>query len=138
MKDGDFLFYCDSGAHFISSITPLIDTSLATKQDIIVFNIDLHLSLPAKYNECLEKRWTKRDALKMLNCDTPKFTDSKQIYASFCLWRKTKFSLDFANELLELSQNEMLITDTPSRAENYPEFIEHRHDQSIHLADKSA
>jgi len=37
---GDYLFYCDSGSYFIKPITPLIDISLVTGQEIIPFEID--------------------------------------------------------------------------------------------------
>ena len=123
LNTGDFLFYCDAGAYFINPITPFIEASLTTGQDIICFSLFEHL----------ERIWTKRDAFILMNCDSPKYTDSKQILASYSLWKKTSITMDFIDELLDYSQDERLITDLENQCgyDNYPEFIEHRHDQSI-------
>lgn len=123
LESDDFLFYCDSGSYFIKPITPLIETSLVTGQEIIVFEL----------RGLLERVWTKRDAFILMDCDSPKFTNSSQRLASFSLWKKTSFTMDFINELLHYSQDERLITDLENQCgyPNYPEFREHRHDQSI-------
>ena len=119
---GDFLFYCDSGSLFIKPITPLIDISLDTGQEIIVFELSHR-----------ERVWTKRDAFVLMNCDSPKYSESKQRLASFSLWRKSRFTMDFINECLRYAQDERIITDLENQCgfPNYPEFKEHRHDQSI-------
>jgi hypothetical protein len=122
LNPGDFLFYCDAGAHFIKPITPLIDISLSSGQEIIVFEL--------KY---IEKAWTKRDAFILLDCDSPRYSDSRQRLASFSLWRKSGFTMDFIDEYLRYAQDERIITDLENQCgyPNYPEFNEHRHDQSI-------
>jgi len=119
---GDFLFYCDSGAYFIKPITPLIDISLDCGQDIIVFELS-HL----------EKIWTKRDAFILMDCDSPKYSESKQRLASYSLWKKSRFTMDLIHEFLCYSQDERIITDLENQCghPNYPEFDENRHDQSI-------
>ncbi len=123
MKTDDFLFYCDSGSYFIKPITPLIEISLTTGQEIIVFELR---GLP-------ERVWTKKDAFMLLDCESPKYTNSNQRLGGFSLWKKTNFTMDFINEFLHYSQDERLITNLENQCgnPNYPDFKEHRHDQSI-------
>lgn len=123
LNPGDFLFYCDSGSYFIRPIRPLIEISLSTGQEIIAFELTY----------MKEKIWTKRDAFILMDCDSPKYSESWQRLTSFSLWKKSKFTMDFIDELLSYSQDERIITDLENQCEcpNYPEFKEHRHDQSI-------
>ncbi len=122
LDDGDFLFYCDAGAHFIASIDPIIELCVSHQQEIIPFEF-----------EYIEKEWTKRDAFKLLDSDTPEYYDTPQRIGGFMLFRKSKYSIDFMSEILELAQDERLITDLKNQLgfPNYPGFIEHRHDQSL-------
>ena len=68
-----------------------------------------------------------------MDCDTPKYLDSNHRLGGFSLWKKSRFSMEFVDELLHLAQDERMITDVENRCgyPNYPEFREHRHDQSI-------
>jgi hypothetical protein len=81
----------------------------------------------------LEKRYTKRDAFVLLNCDEPEFTDTTHLEASFSLWKKSKSAIDFVEEYLHFCEDERILTDMPNTMglPNYPEFEDHRHDQSI-------
>ena len=123
IEQGDFLFYCDSGSYFINPIQPLIDIVEQCNQDVIPFELGY-----------VEKFWTKRDAFVLMNCDTPRYTDSKQRLAAFIFMRKSRCSTDFAGEWLHLAEDGRLITDLDNQLgqPNYPEFKEHRHDQSIY------
>lgn len=122
LKDGDFLFYCDSGSFFISDFIELIKTSISLEQDIIPFEL-IHL----------EKEWTKRDAFLLMGCDSPIYSETKQRLASFSLWRKSDLSMKFLNEWIRLSKDKRILTDIPNTLgkPNYINFKEHRHDQSI-------
>ena len=53
--------------------------------------------------------------------------------AGFQFVKKTDFSIEFYTEALKYAQNENIITDLPNICglPNYPEFEDHRHDQSI-------
>lgn len=118
----DFLFYCDAGSYFINPITPLINISLETGQDIITFELSQ-----------IERVYTKRDAFILMECENSKYTETKQRLASYNLWKKSKLSMDFINEWLRYAQDERIITDIENQCgfPNYPEFKEHRWDQSI-------
>ncbi len=123
IKDGDFIFYTDSGSYFINKIDHIIDLSKKYKQDIICFG---------SHSGLMEKKWTKRDAFILMNLDKKRYTITSQIGAGFILTRKSKFSIKFFNEYLKYSQDERIITDSCSKlGKNYRGFIENRHDQSI-------
>ena len=122
LKDGDYLFYADSVCYFINSIDYLIRAAEKYEQSVLLFQTGY-----------LEKRWTKRDAFVLLNCDEPEFTDTTHREASFSLWKKSKSAIDFVEEYLHFCEDERILTDMPNTMglPNYPEFEDHRHDQSI-------
>jgi len=122
LNHGDFLFYCDSDSYFKSAITSLINISRTSGQDLLIFELQAY-----------ERAWSKRDAFKLMECDSPKYTNSKQRLGGFSLWRKSEFTINFVNQYLSYAQDERLITDLENQCgdPNYPEFREHRHDQSI-------
>ncbi|MDX1948543.1 MAG: hypothetical protein SFU86_24365 [Pirellulaceae bacterium] len=122
LASGDFLFYCDSGAYFTAAIDPLVEVCLRDRQDVIPFD-----------NRLPEKTWTKRDAFVLLDCDRPEITDTTQRLASFTLIRKSPFSLAFVREWLIAAEDPRILTDLKNTQglPNYPQFIDHRHDQSI-------
>ena len=95
---------------------------LITGQEIIVFELPY-----------IERVWTKRDAFILMDCDNPKYSESKQRLNSFSLWKKSRYTIDFINEFLYYAQDERLITDLENQCgyPNYPGFKEHRYDQSI-------
>jgi hypothetical protein len=121
LNDGDFMFYCDSGAMIVSNISNLINVFYNKKQDIMPFNIA----------DQTEIKWTKRDLLKYLDVDYPEYINTPQINAAFQLIRKSELSIEFYRRYLNCAKIEKLITDYPSESVNHPDFIEHRHDQSI-------
>jgi hypothetical protein len=122
LNDGDWLFYCDSGAFFLTSIDPLIETCRVSDQDVLTFGITV-----------IEKEFTKRDAFLLLDADTPQFTDSVQRLGGFSLWRKSPAALELARDWLRFATDERALTDCPNRLglPNYEGFRQHRHDQSL-------
>jgi hypothetical protein len=118
----DILFYSDSAAHFIGRIDPVLDLCHQTRQDVIPFEL-----------QHTERCWTKRDAFLLTGTDSPEYVESRQRLASFSVWRKSTFALDFVRELLEFCEDERIITDADNTlgAPNYPGFRAHRHDQSV-------
>jgi len=122
LSNGDYLFYCDSGSFFLGPVQFLIDLSIRTGEDLLCFDLPF-----------IEKVWTKRDALVLLDCDQPRYFDSLQRTAAFSLWKKTESTVSVSEEWLDLAQDERLITDLPCQLDlaNREGFREHRHDQSI-------
>ena len=81
----------------------------------------------------LERKFTKRDAFILLGVDTPFYAETGQFNAAFQIYRKTTFTEYFLKEYLYYAQDKRIITDDSNEMgeENYPEFKDHRHDQSI-------
>ncbi|WP_372757940.1 hypothetical protein, partial [Mariniflexile sp.] len=121
VNEGDYLFSADSGTIFIKSIKPLINHLEKNKKNILCFRLLL-----------IEKQWTKRDAFILMNCDEPEYTDTPQITSTFVLVKKCKESIDFLNDWERFSADSRILSDDPSvLGEDYPEFIQNRHDQTI-------
>ena len=123
MNEGDLLFYSDSGAHFLCGIESLYD-KLNNSNKILLFTLeDFHT----------HKKWTKRDCFYYMGLDTEPYLSVNQILASFVVCIKTKSNIEFFEEWLKYAQDPRIITDSPNTCglANYPEFKDHRHDQSI-------
>ena len=80
-----------------------------------------------------EKKYTKRDAFILLGVDMPFYSDTSQYMAGIQVYRKSKFTEKFLEELLYYSQDKRIITDDPNTQgfPNYNNFVDNRHDQSI-------
>ena len=119
----DVLFYCDSGSFFTGSFNDyLFDLCREDEAGIILFK-----------DEHLQKRYTKRDCVVYMDCDTENYLNNPQLVGGFQLARKTDFSIGFYEEALKWAQDDRILTDKPNECgkDNYPEFDDHRHDQSI-------
>ena len=121
LNEGDILVYSDSGSYYTNSVRHLIHTMNAEKLDIMPFT----LTIP-------EYLYTKRDAFILMECDEPEYVNSFQRLASFQVIRKTDYSISFVKDWLNFACDARIITDAASTlGENYPGFIDNRHDQSI-------
>ena len=122
LREGDYLVYLDSGAFYIRDVRYLIRQMEKDSQDIMAFE------LPFK-----EKRYTKRDVFVAMGCDEAKYTDTNQRMATMIVFKKSGQSMQFVKEWLYYCQYEDIITDAPNHlgGDNYREFADHRHDQSI-------
>lgn len=118
MEEGDFLFYCDSGAIFINKVEYLIDSLEEIGQDIMPFELPL-----------IEKQWTQKETFRLMKCDEDYFMDSNQALATFILIRVSNFSRNFMKEYMSMCENEKILID--NKINEYDDFIAHRHDQSI-------
>jgi hypothetical protein len=78
-----------------------------------------------------ERQYTKRDVFKFMDCDNPKYTDTLQLASGVFFVKKNKLGIDLMNEWENLCNIEHLINEYPSYHENYPEYIAHRHNQSV-------
>jgi hypothetical protein len=124
MGDNDILMYSDSGISFIKNIDELIDIMDITEEKLLLFELeDIHPN----------KRWTKRDCFILMGLDEEEYLNQKQLLASYILMRKNDFVLKFVDEWLTYAKDYRIITDSPNECglPNYPEFMDHRHDQSI-------
>lgn len=124
MGESDWMMYTDSGMHFVRNPWEWI---LSEEEKIQEKGI-------ATFGECGKNRqFTKRDTFVLMGMDDPKYTDSNQRTASVFVCKKTPFSLAFVEEWLAYAKDPRILTDIPNTQglSNYPEFRDHRHDQSI-------
>jgi hypothetical protein len=125
LEENDILFYSDAGIEFIKSVDELIPIMDSTEQKILAFRLDdIHPN----------KRWTKRDCFVNLGLDEEKYANHTQILGSYIIMRKNNFVVSFVKEWLNYAEDYRNITDSPNECglPNYPEFVDHRHDQSIY------
>lgn len=124
MSSDDWLMYTDSGMYFVKNPWGHIldNESMMGDKGLMAFG------------KCgLNKQYTKRDAFLLMGLDQPKYTDSEQITASVVVCKNTPFATSFVKEWLTYAQDPRILTDLSNtqRLPNYPEFRDHRHDQSI-------
>ena len=117
IREGDYVFYCDSGAFFFSSVMPLIKSM--GDNDIWVSNIAF-----------IEEEWTKPEIFSQLGITDEGIKTSGQVQGGFFLARKSEKSCAFVREWLGLcSRPELIMPLEPG--EYHGECIENREDQSL-------
>jgi hypothetical protein len=122
MQDNEILLYADAGCEIMNNPEEM-------KQ--LLKNCDnnelLYSSTP-----CIERQWNKRDLLNYMDMDKPHFINTLQSQATFILIKKNVNTFNFIKEWYDIaSTNYHFIDDSSSILQNYDDFIEHRHDQSI-------
>lgn len=139
MNEGDILLYTDAGCHlnkngleklkYYFTLTNESDTGLLVFQEAIKSE-DESLEFS---NEHLEKKYTKGDIFEYFGVtNIPEISDTGMIAATAFFIKKQKNSVEIIEKWLQVFENNFnLVDDSPSNSENFPEFIENRHDQSI-------
>jgi hypothetical protein len=122
INHGDLLIYSDVGIEIIKEISPLIEICIA-QNGILLFGA----------HGKLNRIWTKRDCFIMMGCDSEKYYNSEQLSAGFQIYIKNDRSIQFLEEYLHFCRKKEIITDIQNTLglDNLPEFIDHRHDQSV-------
>jgi len=122
INDGDLLVYSDAGSVYKYTIDPLVELIKKDPNGVLSFEL----------TGLIEKEYTKMDTFNLMGLNNPKYTDSSQREGTYIWLIKNKFTVNLVKEYLEYSQNINIITDLPNiTGSNYPEFKDHRHDQSI-------
>lgn len=124
MGEDDWLMYTDSGMYFVRNpwewILPMEDK--IGDKGIVTFG-------------CCgkNKQFCKRDTFVLMGLDNSDYTDADMRMASVFVCKKTPFSVEFVKEWLRYCSDPRILTDLPNTQglSNYPEFKDHRHDQSI-------
>lgn len=121
--EGDYLIYTDAAILYLDTTYKIIN--FLKEQNAEMWAIQL--------SNCIEKKYTKRDAFILLGADSPFYTNTNMYMAGIQVYRKSKFTEKFLEELLYYSQDKRIITDDPNilGQKNYKEFRENRHDQSV-------
>lgn len=121
MSDGDILFYCDCGDIFHPGIVKLVENII--EDDCCLLPL----------GGFINKNWSKRDCFVYMNCDDESYWESLQLEAGIGFWKVCDQSKKIVDEWIEYSQDRRIISDDKNvcEKENFPEFNEHRRDQSI-------
>ena len=120
LNDGDYLFYCDSGAIFINKIDPLIEVLERDQQTIMTFELPL-----------IEIQWTNTRCLEEFGTVTDEDLWDNQRLGGYILIKKRPESISFFKEYYELCQKDEINTDQMNDYNRSIYFIDHRHDQSV-------
>jgi hypothetical protein len=128
MADGDILVYADSGC----TVNPGGLERFLQYDEMLDANpfglISFHLYA------CFDKEYCKRDLIDYMHTH-PDDLETTQIIGTVMLFKKTSYSMEFVNRWLEIATMDKyrFIRDVdPQRdPEPYPDFQDHRHDQSI-------
>lgn len=118
---GDIVMYSDAGTDVIGSLEPLF--KICEREGILLFQVHGNKN----------KYWTKRDCFISMGCDDARYFDSEQVQGGLQLYLCNTRSKKFVTEWLGYCRRDNLITDCPNilGEDNFPGFLEHRHDQSI-------
>jgi len=118
-RSGDLVFYSDSGTIFLRSITPIYRVMMARQEDVAGFELPL-----------IECQWTKRELLEAFGADREMMWSNQIMATSFAVI-KTERTVAFFEKFLDYACNEFLLMDERNIDRQFPEFLGHRHDQSI-------
>jgi hypothetical protein len=121
-KENDVVVYCDAGDFFWKDVLDQFCDDVSDEKPITAI----------KSRHWTQAEYTKMDCMVMMGCEGEKYLTS-QIYASLIAIKNNSISRKFIEEWLEYCKDINILTDAPniSGKENFPEFIDHRHDQSI-------
>lgn len=124
MGEEDYVIYTDSGSVYIDDIGKLISCMEQEQVDLMTFCLGETL---------LERKYTKRDALLLMDADEERFVETPQSVGGYVLFKKTAFVENFLKEDLQYAQDPRIITDFENEMgkPNYEGFVAHRHDQSV-------
>ena len=119
VKEGDFIFYCDSGSYVINDIHILTEFMKKNNLNILCFELPF-----------LECQFTKKELFKIMDCDSDVYKKSNQILASYIIFKVTDFTKKFFKEYLFYATRPNSLIDSDYENE-LKCFLEHRNDQSI-------
>lgn len=126
MEEGDYLVYSDAGCSLNSrGITRLKEyLQLVTDSPCGVLGFDQHFR---------EAEWTKADLFDYFGVwGNPQYINHGQVATTCAIFRKNPTSQHLVDTWFYIENfKHDLVTDSPSKIPNDPNFKEHRHDQSV-------
>jgi hypothetical protein len=128
MNDGDILVYADAGC----STRPESRSRLLELLSDLLSGSDQPLLAAHPYSSFITRQWNKADLLDYFGMlGREDVLRSEQIEAGRVGLVKCDASLRLIEAWSHIASDLHLIDDSPSTIPNDPEFVEHRHDQSI-------
>ena len=137
IPQNSILQYSDIGCHFnYKGIKRLNDyIQIADKNNILSFKYNkpnFGLKKKFKFQIYYEYQYTKADSWKYLKINSDsEILKTEQIMSGTMFFKNNSYVRNFLNEWANICQISKLIDDSESIEANHPNFIEHRHDQSI-------
>jgi hypothetical protein len=140
INEGDIIHYLDVGFHINKTLSnrfkEYLDLLHEDDRWLLAFqykNINDRFPNTINLPKREEYKYTKADLFHYFDCiDDKKITHTAQFSAGNFLIKKHKNSIFFLTKWIEVfEKNFELIDDTPSNKENFPNFLENRHDQSV-------
>lgn len=122
LDDGDILFYADAGTEFVRSADPLFARIEKEPMGIAAFQLT---------GGHKEGEYTRKSVIEALGLDPAVVRTTDQIMASFVIARKCESSIKVVKKWLESCEDPDLILDKDRDPDEFPEFKDHRHDQSL-------
>lgn len=123
IKEGDVVFYSDSGAEFVKPMEPLF--SLIKEKEVVGFKMS---------GNHKERQYTRKAVVEALSLNPNQTANLNQDLASFIGVKKTSHTVKKDHVIgtwLDRCQVPDLIMDQPRSSDEFEEFIDHRHDQSL-------
>lgn len=119
---GDIVMYSDSGAIFAKNLQPLFDKISKEPMGIATFH------LAGMHYEC---EYNRKKVIEAFGLNPQEIGKTTQHMASFIIFKicdKAKEIIDF---WLDKCLTPELIMDLPKGADEFAEFVDHRHDQAL-------
>ena len=124
LPEGDLLLYCDVGCSLNAEGLGRLEEYLALAADdptgVLAFALDGTVG-----------EFTKRAALAACGVDGPGMRRREMISATCVVMLAGPAALDLVREWEERMADLTIVDDSPSAGGEHPEFLAHRHDQSI-------
>lgn len=122
MSRNDVLIYMDCGDYPLKGIRKFIQDSIIGHDEILIHA-----------NCLLNRQYTKRDCFYYMDADIPKYHDAIQLEDGVIIFKKTKRILHITQLWQKYCSDKRIVSDEPNTCglPNFPEFIDHRHDQSV-------
>ena len=118
-KEGTFILYMDAGDIHTPEFFKWLMAYTAASDTLFVTRGYIH------------QEWTKGDCFEAMGMLHLMSQASPQLEAGLIGLRNNESNRALVEEWAKWMEDDQILTDTPSIYPNHPNFIEHRHDQSI-------
>lgn len=127
LENGDCVLYSDAGLKVIDNLNPLFDLMASHPNDgKIIFRV------PWIGAQHIAKMWTKKDCFVLTECNESKYWNAPMTNGAVSLWEKNDYNIEFLKEWQRYLRDPRIVSDDFNMCGvNFPEFKDHRHDQSV-------
>ncbi len=127
LENGDCVLYSDAGLKVIDNLNPLFNIiSNNPNNGKLIFRV------PWVGAQHIAKIWVKKDCFVLTSCDESKYWNAPMTNGAISLWVKNESNIEFLKEWQQYLRDPRIVTDDPNMCGiNFPEFKDHRHDQSV-------